>query len=471
MRRGRCRRWSRGPHRPRPATVSKIERQYLSQYLGQHYVDANSLDLTSIDYSIGGSVTLEYALDDFAIAQLAQALHDSTLAQSMMQRAHNWEYLFNPATGRIQARGSDGSFPAGPAFQTSMLEPGGQLGFEEGNAIQYTWSVPQDLASLAALMGGDGQAQSALDTFFSSLNAGRDLPYDWAGNEPSLWTPWEYDYFGAPSKTQATVRTIADRLYADAPVDEPGNDDLGAIASWYVWAAMGMYPVTPGTADLALASPLFPKVVLTLPDGRHLVLDAPGASTSTPYVHSLAVTGVGAPKTGACSTGSDPRSTASWDRPWLPASVIQSGGQLTFTLGATPDLQWGSGAAEAPPSYPRGGAPAVGFTFPSGGLTMRVGQPATVLLGVASTGTTASAVQWSANGAGLAAAPATGQLLPHPTAPTTGHRASDCDPAPPAEQALTVTGMHVGSYVLHVGLTAASGVPLPPVVLDVQVTA
>ncbi len=91
----------------------EIERQYLDQYLAQHYVDAPSLDLTSIDYSIGGSVTLEYALDDFAIAQLAEDLHDRPLAAAMMQRAHNWEYLFNPSTGYLQARGSDGSFPPG----------------------------------------------------------------------------------------------------------------------------------------------------------------------------------------------------------------------------------------------------------------------------------------------------------------------------------------------------------------------
>ena len=84
----------------------EIERQYLSQYLSQHYVNAGSLDLTSIDYSIGGSVTLEYALDDFAIAQMAAAQHDPSLASTMMQRSANWEYLFNPATGYIQARGS-----------------------------------------------------------------------------------------------------------------------------------------------------------------------------------------------------------------------------------------------------------------------------------------------------------------------------------------------------------------------------
>ena len=154
----------------------EIERQYLSQYISQHYVNAGSLDLTSIDYSIGGSVTLEYALDDFAIAQIATAEHDRPLASTMNRRAASWEYLFNPATGSIQARGTDGSFPPGAAFEASQLEPGGQTGFEEGNAVQYTWSVPQDLGALASLMGGDAAATTKLQTFMSSLNATRDSP-------------------------------------------------------------------------------------------------------------------------------------------------------------------------------------------------------------------------------------------------------------------------------------------------------
>ena len=176
-----------------------------------------------------------------------------------MRRAANWEYLFNPATGYVQARGQDGSFPPGEAFETSQFEPGGQTGFEEGNAIQYTWDVPQDFAALAALMGGDQAATAKLETYFTQLNATRYAPYDWSGNEPDEWAPWAFDYFGAPAQTQRVVRAIVNTEYADAPVDEPGNDDLGAISSWYVWAALGLFPVTPGTADLALASPLFPN--------------------------------------------------------------------------------------------------------------------------------------------------------------------------------------------------------------------
>ena len=120
----------------------------------------------------------------------------------MEQRASNWEYLFNPATGSVQARGSDGSFPPGPAFETSQFEPGGQLGFEEGNAEQYTWYVPQDVAAEASLMGGDAAAVAKLKTFFTQLNATRYAPYDWSGNEPGEWAPWLFDYLGAPAQTQ-----------------------------------------------------------------------------------------------------------------------------------------------------------------------------------------------------------------------------------------------------------------------------
>ena len=184
-------------------------------------------------------------------------------------------------------------------------------------------------------MGGDARASTTLARFFTRLNATRFAPYDWAGNEPSLWTPWEFDYFGAPWRTQATVRRIADTLYSDAPVDEPGNDDLGAISSWYVWAAIGLYPVTPGTASLALASPLFPVVRLLLPDGRTLGLLAPGASAATPDVHRVTARGLTHPAATSCGqitapttdtdtdTGSEagPRGVSRWSWPWLPASV------------------------------------------------------------------------------------------------------------------------------------------------------
>ena len=446
----------------------EIERQYLSQYLTQHYVNAGSLDLTSINYSIGASATLEYALDDFAIARVAAAQGKSSLASTMMRRAHNWEYEFNPATGYMQARNTDGSFPPGAAFSFSELEAGGQNGFEEGNAIQYTWAVPQDLAALANLMGGDQSAVAKLDSLFTHLNASRDFPYDWAGNEPSEWTPWEYDFFGDPSGTQRTVRQIVNTLYADAPVDEPGNDDMGALSSWYVWAAIGLYPVTPGTATLAIASPLFPVVDVTLGDGHHLVLHARGASASRPYVHALHATGITrpAPSTpGArCGQSAGPTASASWDQPWLPASVIDTGGMLTFTLSSAPDASWGAAMSASPPSYGSGRLPAVGFSFPSGATSVATGSPAAVELGIRQSVAGDVSVQWSASGPGLRVTPSSGTLALDTGSPA--HDGASCGGAGLATAALSVTaagpGAHVLTVTLHDGATS-----LPPVVLDV----
>ena len=429
----------------------EIERQYLSQYLSQHYVNAASLDLTSIDYSIGGSVTLEYAIDDFSIAQVASAEHDSSLASTMSRRAANWEYLFNPATGSIQARGADGSFPAGAAFEPSQLEPGGQLGFEEGNAVQYTWYVPQDFGALASLMGGDAAAAAKLETFMSSLNASRDVPEDWSGNEPGEWAPWAFDYFGAPDETQRFVHAIADSEFADAPVDEPGNDDLGALASWYVWAALGLFPVTPGEANLELASPLFPSVTITLPDGRRLVEEAPGAGASRPYVHELTVSGLTRPSadTPACTAArghSDP--TGTWDIPWLPASVLNAGGTMRFTLSGTPDAAWGSSADASPPSFGTGRLPAVGFSLPSGATSVTAGQPATIEIGVASAGVQATTVHWQAvpSPSGLTVTPSSGTLILTP---------AGCTATAPATQSLRITasGAATGPSSVRVNLS------------------
>jgi predicted alpha-1,2-mannosidase len=451
----------------------QIERQYLNQYISQHYVDAASLDLTSIDYSIGGSVTLEYAIDDFSIAQVAAALGDHAVYASMMQRAHNWQYLFNPATGYIQARNADGSFTPGPAFQTSLLEPGGELGFEEGNAIQYTWSVPQDLSALATLMGGETRAVQKLNTYFTQLNATRNAPYDWAGNEPSLWTPWEYDYFGAPSQTQKVVREIMNTLYANAPVNEPGNDDLGAISSWYVWAAVGLYPVTPGTANLALGSPIFKKVVLTLPDHHRILMSAPAASPDTPYIHSLRVSGVTPlESTSTCGsvTSSTPAATG-WHDPWLPASVLRTGGTLTYDLSSVPDPSWGSDTANSPPSFSTGRLPAVGYSDPSGGVTIAAGQTTTISLGLQPAGTAAATVQWSARGQGLMVAPSDGAFRLTASAAAGQSGRTGCALTPPAAQMLTIIASTVpGTYVLDIDLKTASGQTLPPVVLDVDVT-
>jgi predicted alpha-1,2-mannosidase len=320
-----------------------VERQDLDEYLKQGWIQSDRRDKESFDYTVGGSETLEYAIDDYAISRLATAVGDSATAATFLQRAANWKHLFNPATGYLSARNAAGAFPTGPAFQPSRFPGVGQDGWEEGNSIQYTWSVPQDLRGLFDAMGGNAAAVKKLDDFFTELNTSRFVPKDWAGNEPALGIPWQYDYAGAPWKTQDVVRRIATQLYSATPNGMPGNDDLGSMASFYVWAAIGLFPETPGRADLALGSPLFPRVVVQLAGGRTISMDAPAASVANRYVQHLVVTGVKA--SAACTAGGN-----GYECPWLPAGVLTTGAHLEFTLAATPNTTWGSAPAAAPPS-------------------------------------------------------------------------------------------------------------------------
>src|SRR5947209_6670709 len=164
--------------------------------------------------------------------------------------------------------------------------------------------IPQNIQGLITGLGGNAATISRLDTFFQYLQAGPDLPYEWAGNEPVFGAPWIYDYAGAPYKTQAIVHKLLDSVYSDAPGGEPGNDDLGAMSSWYVWSSLGLYPETPGAPVLDLGAPIFPRAQI----GR-LTISAPGASTSS-YVQSLTVNG------------------RPWSAAWLSSDLLNSPASL-----------------------------------------------------------------------------------------------------------------------------------------------
>jgi predicted alpha-1,2-mannosidase len=440
-----------GAEKPGVGLNNVPERPNLAQDKKLGYVPQNDVDPDSVGETIGASETLEYSVDDFAIAQVAQALGDTSDAKHMMAGAQNWQSLFNPATGYVQARQADGSFPAGPAMQDpsalAMLDGIFQAGYAEGNAVQYTWSVPQELGGLFALLGGDTQATADLGQFFQQLNAGPWEPYDWSGNEPSLWTPWEFDYSGAPSLTQATVRTIATTEYSLSPAGEPGNDDLGAMSSWYVWAALGLYPVTPGTANLAVASPMFPEATVHLAHGKNLKIEAQNA----PDVFVASAT---------LAKGTD--AAQPLDRDWVPASLVHSGGTVDFTLAAAPNASWGTNPADAPPSYGEAAGPAVAFTQPSGSLDASSGTAVAVTLGAQSDTKDATTLDWHATGSsGLQVSPSSGVLyLGAASAAGTDTR---------AETTLHVTTTGPGTQRLHVAFTdpGHSG-RVPPVTLDVK---
>ncbi|MGW3160774.1 GH92 family glycosyl hydrolase [Streptomyces sp. NPDC001089] len=312
-----------GAYQERPGVEDYMERGY-----------ANNSTVRGDHARVGASVTLEWAIDDFAIARLAQAAGDHDTARTFTRRGQNWQNILNPATGYLSPRGEDGLFPDGPGYQPPPPGRFGQDGFDEGNAAQYNWLVPQNTAGLIQAMGGREATAKRLDAFFGKLNAGPNEPYMWAGNEVDFGVPWVYNHLGRPWRTQEEVRSIATGLFSPTPDGEPGNDDLGAQSSWYVWAAVGLYPATPGTADLSVHSPLFPRVVIDLPGhGRDLDIRAPRAAANSPYVHGLRL------------DGRDHEFT------YLPKSAVTRGGRLDFDLSAVPDTTWATSAKAAPPSY------------------------------------------------------------------------------------------------------------------------
>ena len=271
------------------------------------------------------STTLEYDIADFAISAFAGARGNSADQQTFVNRAQDWRNVLNPDSGLDQQRDASG-------FWTAGFDGASSTGFAEGDSWIYTGMVPFDVAGLAAAKGGNAAMAAYLGLVLRTFTGASG--YAFVGNEPSIELPWEYDYIGRPWRTQATIRQIQDRIWTDTPGGlADGNDDLGAMSAWYVWSALGMYPMTPGTATLALGSPMFPQAVITLPSGATLTIDGIGAADSAPYVQSATWNG------------------SAWARAYAPAAAISSGGTLSFTLGTTANTAWASAASAAPPSY------------------------------------------------------------------------------------------------------------------------
>lgn len=366
-----------------------VERPGLASYLHLGYVPGQAAN------------TLEYNTDDFAIAQLAQALGDTSVYQQFLQRAQGWRFLVDPASGFLEPAASSGAFP-------TAFNPASQTGYREGDAYQYTWMVPFNVGGLAHSLGGASAVIPRLNSLFQQLNAGPDASHYWAGNEPGLEIPWEYDFLGDPAGTTAVVRSILSTLYTPTPGGLPGNDDLGAMSSWYVWAAMGMYPEIPAVPDLVLSAPLFPEVQIHLPDGRTYTIRAPGATPRDGYITAVQLNG------------------QAYARTWLPLSAITRGGTVQFTLqpgttaqslyttglqgvlGGVPQTTWGTAASAAPPSFGGMGATVLPYLTPSTPLVL-AGAQAALTVGLRNVSPQTLQVTWSATApAGLTLSPAQG---------------------------------------------------------------
>jgi predicted alpha-1,2-mannosidase len=264
------------------------------------------------------SRTLEYAYDDFAIAALARALGRQETAATFAARAGSWRNVLDPSLGFVRGRHADGRWCE--TFDPAAEQPW----ITEGTPWHYTFFVPHDLPGLIDALGGRGRFVARLDRLFAE---GRY----WHGNEPSHHVAWLYDYAGAPWRTQEEVRRVLAREYGPGPGGLRGNDDAGQMSAWYVFSALGLYPVCPGSPVYALGSPLFEEATLELGDGRRFTVRARGTSASNLYVQSALLNG------------------SPYARPWLAHADLARGGVLELELGPAPNRQWGARAEDAPP--------------------------------------------------------------------------------------------------------------------------
>ncbi|MFG2287798.1 GH92 family glycosyl hydrolase [Streptomyces sp. NPDC048595] len=296
------------------------------------------------DFDHGASATLEYALSDAMLAQMARDLGHGADADRYAARAQNYRRIFDASTGFFRARDERGAF-TGPA------DPAKSEGFHEGTSWQYQWLVPQDLPGMLKLIGGKDRADARLDAFFAYQQLLKDPrktarevwvngPYDYYNadkynpqNEPDLIAPYTYLSTGRPWKTTDVVHAAL-TLFTDTPSGMTGNDDLGTMSAWMVLSSIGVFPVQPGTDSWGLSTPVFDRVELTLdrryyPAGR-FTITAPGTSSTDRYVQSVRLDG------------------ADRDRTYLTTGELRSGRELAFTVGARPS-GWGTGEDAAPP--------------------------------------------------------------------------------------------------------------------------
>lgn len=239
-------------------------RRALDSYLKNGYIPMEDSVLEAFHKQEQVSRTLEYAYDDFALAQLAEGLGKTEDAKLLFARSKNYRNVFDPEVGYMRGRHADGSWAA-------EFDPNGDMEYiTEGTPKHYSWYVPHDVEGLMKLMGGDSMFVAKLDSFF-------DQGEYWHGNEPCHQSYFLYNYAGQPQKSQALVRRIIREDYHAGPGGLSGNEDGGQMSAWLVFASMGFYPVCPGTEEYALVSPMFEEVRIEVPGRNPFVISAPDA--------------------------------------------------------------------------------------------------------------------------------------------------------------------------------------------------
>ena len=277
------------------------------------------------------SKTLEYAYDDWTISEMAKTMGDSETATEYAGRAQYYKNLYNPETGFFQGRFRNTWFGPFDPFEVNF-------NYTEANAWQYSLYAPQDISGLINLMGGKEQLENHLDRLFTakSETSGRDqaditgLIGQYAhGNEPSHHMAYLYNFVNKPQKTQEKVHKILTELYTNTPDGISGNEDCGQMSAWYVFSSMGFYPVTPGSNQYIIGTPLFPKSSINLENGNTFTVEAKGLSAENIYITSAHLNG-------------EPL-----NRTYLFHEEITKGGHLIFELASSPS-SWGTQDHEIP---------------------------------------------------------------------------------------------------------------------------
>jgi len=314
-------------------------------YQRRGYVDANTvlapnnpLFMAAYVFNMGASRTLEYAYSDFCVGWMADELGLKEDSEYFKQRSRNYRNVFDTETGFVRGRSKSGEWMHGDDFNPRAY----YAYYTEGNSWQWTWSVFHDVEGLVELMGGREAFNAKLDEFFSSTT--NVEAYDLFsvhisgmigqyvhGNEPSHHIAYLYNFSGQPWKTQKLARQIMDDLYWPEPHGLAGNEDMGQMSSWYVWSAMGLYPLYPGV--YLVGSPVFGRVEVDMKDGKVLVIEAENVSSDNKYIQSASING------------------APLDRPWIKHSEIANGATLKFIMGPGPNREWGSSIDDRPPSF------------------------------------------------------------------------------------------------------------------------
>jgi predicted alpha-1,2-mannosidase len=276
------------------------------------------------------SKTLEYAFDDYCIAQMARALGKSEDYEYFMKRAGSYKNLFDPSTH--QTRGKDAKGNWRTPFDPHAYGEGAQADFTEATATQYSFYNPQDVPAMITLMGGKEAFTKQLDALFAyqepnpaqgaSDIQGRIGEY-WHGNEPSHHIIYLYCYAGQPWKAAQRLHEVIKTQYGNQPNSLSGNDDCGQMSAWYIFTAMGFYPVCPASDYYVIGSPALKKAVMHMSNGKKFTMTAENLSEQNIYVQAVRL------------------NSKDWPSPFLPYGEVKSGGTLEFTMGPKPSTGWG----------------------------------------------------------------------------------------------------------------------------------